>query len=167
MTVYIGLGSNLGDRLLHLQQAVDQLNRHPEITVTRLSPIYETAPVGLIEQPDFLNMVVSLRTSLPPEALLFELQRIEAERRRERKIRWGPRTLDLDILLYEELILHQEQLIIPHPRMCERPFVLIPLRDIAGNLLIPGQDQRIDELLSSLPQEGVVRPTAYQIKVSR
>ncbi len=167
MTVYIGLGSNLGDRFLHLQQAVDQLNRHPEMKVTRLSPIYETTPVGFIEQPDFLNMVVALHTSLSPEALLNELQRIEAEQQRERKIRWGPRTLDLDILLYKNQIIHQEDLIIPHPRMCERPFVLIPLRDIAGNLLIPGKNQRIDELLSPLSQEGMVRPTTYQIKVSR
>lgn len=167
MTVYIGLGSNLGDRLGHLQQAIDTLHSHPHITVTHVSPVYETKPVGMTEQPTFLNMVIALHTSLSPQALLWEMQQVEAHHQRKRTIRWGPRTLDLDLLLYGERIIQEKELIVPHPRMCERPFVLIPLRDVAGNCSIPGTGKTIDQLLSTLSYEDEVRLIADPIQVNR
>ena len=115
VTVYLGLGSNLGDRLNHLQQAVEQLQAHPEIRVTRVSSIYETVPVGPVEQPDFLNMVVAAETTLSPEELLSAVQEIEQRLHRVRTIRSGPRTLDIDILLYGERVLRQEGLTFPIP----------------------------------------------------
>lgn len=163
VTVYLGLGSNLGDRLNHLQQAVEQLQAHPEIRVTRVSSIYETVPVGPVEQPDFLNMVVAAETTLSPEELLSAVQEIEQRLHRVRTIRWGPRTLDIDILLYGDRILQQEGLTVPHPRMEERAFVLIPLLEVAGNLRIPGSGATVRERIEEAPDRSGVRKTPHRI----
>ena len=127
---YIGLGSNLGDRERYLMQALERIEKNPEITITKISSIYETYPVGLTEQPLFLNMVIEIETNFSPFELLNFLQEIESEFGRRREIKWGPRTLDLDILLYNQENMKSERLIIPHPRMQERGFVLIPLHEI-------------------------------------
>ncbi|TMZ46481.1 2-amino-4-hydroxy-6-hydroxymethyldihydropteridine diphosphokinase [Klebsiella pneumoniae] len=166
VTVYLGLGSNLGDRLNHLQQAVEQLQAHPEIRVTRVSSIYETVPVGPVEQPDFLNMVVAAETTLAPEELLSAVQEIEQRLHRVRTIRWGPRTLDIDILLYGERVLRQEGLTLPHPRMEERAFVLIPLLEVAGNLRIPGSGATVQARLEAAPDRSGVRKTPYRMNLT-
>ncbi|MFX3631650.1 MAG: 2-amino-4-hydroxy-6-hydroxymethyldihydropteridine diphosphokinase [Candidatus Pristimantibacillus sp.] len=129
-TAYIALGSNLGERELLLRQAVEQLHAHPDIEVKRISGIYETDPVGYTDQPAFLNMVMAVETSLAPLELLHVLQDAEQLLGRVRDIRWGPRTIDLDLLLYHDVQMDEEELTLPHPRMMERAFVLVPLNDV-------------------------------------
>lgn len=132
---YIGIGSNLGDREQYLMRALEQIEENPEITITKVSSIYETYPVGITEQPLFLNMVIEIETNFSPIDLLNFLQKIECEFGRRREIKWGPRTLDLDILLYNQENMKSERLIIPHPHMQERGFVLIPLHEINPTLV--------------------------------
>ncbi|MDQ0430893.1 2-amino-4-hydroxy-6-hydroxymethyldihydropteridine diphosphokinase [Planomicrobium stackebrandtii] len=134
---YLSLGSNMGDRFEMLRQAVSQLADHPAITVTRISSLYETDPVGFTDQEPFLNMVVQLETELDAFGLLDVCQEVEQNLNRKRLIRWGPRTIDLDILLYNQEILKTERLIVPHPRMYERAFVVIPLLEVNPNLEVP------------------------------
>ncbi|WP_153733474.1 2-amino-4-hydroxy-6-hydroxymethyldihydropteridine diphosphokinase [Sporosarcina obsidiansis] len=124
------MGSNIGNRLQHLKQAVQLLHEHPAITVLDVSSVYETEPLGLTEQAKFLNIAVNLETSLEALELLNVCQSIENKLGRMRKIRWGPRTVDLDILLYNHDVLQLENLLIPHLRMHERAFVLVPLVEI-------------------------------------
>lgn len=127
---YAALGANLGDREASLREAVERLNDTQGIEVRRVSRIYETDPVGYTEQPAFLNMVVALATKLEPVGLLRAMLDIEREMGRVRDIRWGPRVIDLDMLLYEGVQMETEELMLPHPRMGERAFVLVPLRDV-------------------------------------
>lgn len=134
---YIALGSNIEDRFQHLEGAISHLNKHRYIKLVNISSIYETDPVGYTDQSPFLNMVISVMTDLSPEELLTECLKIEAELGRKREIRWGPRTIDLDILLYNQENIETERLIVPHPRMQERAFVLIPLLEIASDLSAP------------------------------
>lgn len=130
MIAYIGLGSNLGDRRQYIYDAVESLHRHPVVTVERCSSLYETAPVGLTDQPYYLNMVVVARTKLNPLDLLELLLKIEQTLGRIRDIRWGPRTIDLDLLICGHIRMEDDRLELPHPRMRERAFVLIPLIEI-------------------------------------
>jgi 2-amino-4-hydroxy-6-hydroxymethyldihydropteridine diphosphokinase len=132
---YLGLGSNLGDRLAHLQLAVDSLARVAGVTIVAVSRVYETAPVGGPPQDQYLNAVVAIDTSLDPYELLHCGQQIEARAERERTERWGPRTLDVDVLLVGDARVDNDDLTIPHPRMWERGFVLAPLRDVAPDLV--------------------------------
>jgi 2-amino-4-hydroxy-6-hydroxymethyldihydropteridine diphosphokinase len=132
---YLGLGSNLGDRLAHLQRAVDALAAVDGIDVVAVSRVYETAPVGGPEQDDFLNAVLAVDTSLEPAALLAAAQAAEQGEQRVRTVRWGPRTLDVDILRYGDERVSTPDLEIPHPRMHERAFVLAPLHDVAPDLV--------------------------------
>jgi 2-amino-4-hydroxy-6-hydroxymethyldihydropteridine diphosphokinase len=127
---YLGLGANLGDRLAHLQLAVDALARADGVRVVAVSPVYETAPVGGPEQPDYLNAVVAIDTSSTPHALLDLAHAIEAAADRVRTVRWGPRTLDVDVLLVGDERVDEPDLVVPHPRMEERAFVLVPLADL-------------------------------------
>jgi 2-amino-4-hydroxy-6-hydroxymethyldihydropteridine diphosphokinase len=148
---YIGLGTNLGDRELKLLAAVAELGRLPATRVTALSHFYETDPVGGVPQENFYNAVACLATALKPLELLAELQRIETQVfHRLPSARWGPRSMDLDILLYGELVLTGERLTIPHPRLAERRFALQPLADIAPSLVHPSLGSSIAELLASL-----------------
>jgi 2-amino-4-hydroxy-6-hydroxymethyldihydropteridine diphosphokinase len=132
---YLGLGSNIGDRLSYLQLAVDALAQVPRVRVTAVSQVYETAPVGGPPQDAFLNAVVAITTTLTEEELLHRCQQIEQLAARERGERWGPRTLDVDILLVDDTTFDSPDLTIPHPRMWERGFVLAPLRDVAPELV--------------------------------
>lgn len=132
---YLALGSNLGDRLAYLQGAVDALARVPGVTVVAVSRVYETDPVGGPEQGAYLNAVVAVDTDLDPHALLATAQQLERDAQRVRGERWGPRTLDVDVLLYDDLTIDTPQLVVPHPRMWERGFVLAPLRDVAPDLV--------------------------------
>jgi 2-amino-4-hydroxy-6-hydroxymethyldihydropteridine diphosphokinase len=135
-TAYIALGSNLGDRAAMLRGALVSLRRGANVRIVAESSVSETAPVGGPEQPDYLNMVVAVETALAPEALLARCLAIEAEHGRVRRERWGARTLDLDLLCYGEVELKTAQLTLPHPRMRERAFVLVPLAEIAPELMI-------------------------------
>jgi len=127
---YLGIGSNLGDRLEHLQLAVDDLAAADGVDLVAVSPVYETEPVGGPEQPDYLNAVVAVDTTLTAHELLRVAQAIEAEADRVRTVRWGPRTLDVDVLLVEGVQVEEPDLVVPHPRMTERAFVLVPLADL-------------------------------------
>jgi 2-amino-4-hydroxy-6-hydroxymethyldihydropteridine diphosphokinase len=135
LDAYIALGSNLGDRLGYLQLGVDALARVPGVVVRAVSRVYETAPVGGPPQDAYLNAVVAIETDLEPHELLRRCQHVEELAARERKERWGPRTLDVDILLMDGVRCDTEDLTIPHPRMWERGFVLAPLRDVAPDLV--------------------------------
>ena len=139
MTVraYLGLGSNLGDRLAFLQSAVDGLAATDGIEVVAVSPVYETDPVGP-EQPDYLNAVVAVDTTLSARSLLVVGQGLEAEAHRVRGERWGPRTLDVDVLSYGDERIDEPDLVVPHPRWHEREFVLAPLADLG----YPGVERR-------------------------
>ena len=128
---YLGLGSNLGDRLGHLQRAVDALAATAGVTVVAVSSVWETAPVGGPAQADFLNAVVAIDTGLAPADLLAVARAVEQGEARVRTVHWGPRTLDVDILLYGDERVDASDLEIPHPRMEERAFVLAPLHDVA------------------------------------
>jgi 2-amino-4-hydroxy-6-hydroxymethyldihydropteridine diphosphokinase len=128
---YLGLGSNLGDRLALLQVAVDELAATPGVRVVAVSPVYETAPVGGPAQDDFFNAAVAVDTELSPRDLLGTALRVEQVADRVRTVRWGPRTLDVDILLFGDERVAEPDLEIPHPRMYERAFVLAPLHDLA------------------------------------
>ena len=129
-TAYLSIGTNIGEREQNLQDAVKLLVAHEEITVTAISSIYETAAVGFTEQADFLNIAVDVETSLNAFELLAQCQKIENDLGRVREFRWGPRIIDLDILLYNNEKYETENLIVPHPRMFERAFVLVPLEEI-------------------------------------
>jgi 2-amino-4-hydroxy-6-hydroxymethyldihydropteridine diphosphokinase len=127
---YVALGANLGERDTSLREALRRLASVPGLELLRISGVYETDPVGYADQPAFLNMAAAVATDLPPAALLRKLLAIEKDMGRVRDIRWGPRTIDLDLLLYEGVSMDTEELTLPHPRMGERAFVLVPLRDI-------------------------------------
>lgn len=147
---YIALGSNLGDKKAYLDGAVEALNSRPDTRVQKVSSYLVTAPYGGVEQDDFLNACLSLRTLLTPEELLDRLHEIEQAAHRERLIHWGPRTLDLDILLYDDLVMESDDLIIPHVEMHKRDFVLKPLREIAPNKRHPIFRKTISELAEML-----------------
>jgi dihydroneopterin aldolase/2-amino-4-hydroxy-6-hydroxymethyldihydropteridine diphosphokinase len=134
----LALGSNLGDRQAELQRAVDQLAATPGVRVTAVSPVYETGPVGGPDQPDYLNAVVLAETGLPAADLLGRAHAIEAAARRTRAVRWGPRTLDVDIIAYGDRVSADPTLTLPHPRARERAFVLAPWRDADPDAELPG-----------------------------
>jgi 2-amino-4-hydroxy-6-hydroxymethyldihydropteridine diphosphokinase len=136
---YLGLGANLGDRAAALSGALRALAATPGIEVLRVSGLYETEPQGLTGQPWFLNCVAEVRTSLDPQALLRACQAVELAFGRERTVRWGPRTLDVDVLLYGEAILDTPELRVPHPRLHQRAFALVPLCELAPDVGIPGR----------------------------
>ncbi len=154
-TAYLALGSNLADRRHLLAAALAALARDPQNRLTGVSPVYETKAVGLTDQPDFLNCVVRLETDLAPLALLDLCLAIEQQLGRIRRERWGPRTVDLDLLLHEETTLHDDRLTLPHPRMKTRAFVLAPLADLAPDLLLHGEPIRTH--LARADQTGVHR----------
>jgi dihydroneopterin aldolase/2-amino-4-hydroxy-6-hydroxymethyldihydropteridine diphosphokinase len=148
-TAYIGLGSNMGDREGYLNKALQWMNGG-QSKLGRVSRFYTTKPVGYTRQPDFINCVAELQTRMTPRELLDFLQDIEIRLKRERTIRWGPRTIDLDILLYDDAIIKEATLEIPHPRMHERLFVLVPLSEIAANVIHPVLKRSINDLKEEL-----------------
>ena len=160
-TVYLSLGSNVGDRLKNLRRACTALEARG-IRVRRASSVYETEPVDVREQGWFLNCVVEVETALPPAVLLTELQEIEREQGRERVRPKGPqakspRTIDLDILLYGDSVIGDESLVVPHPRLHERRFVLEPLRELAPALQLPVFGRTVEEVFGELRDSSEVR----------
>ncbi len=159
--VYLALGSNLGRRRAQMIAAVDALNRHPEIAVAGVSRLYETTPVGgPTDQPDYLNAAIALETVLSPESLLHFTQSIEFELDRKRTVPDAPRTIDIDILLYEPHVSARDgstDPILPHPRIHQRLFVLQPLSDVAGSTRHPTLNRTVTELRDVLPQTERVR----------
>jgi 2-amino-4-hydroxy-6-hydroxymethyldihydropteridine diphosphokinase len=147
----------MGDRELNLLRAVAEIGRLPDCKVTGLSPFYETSPVGVTDQPTFYNAALRLHTALPPLELLERLLRIETDVfGRTRSVHWGPRRIDLDLLLHGETIISDDRLKLPHPRMAERRFVLQPLFDIAPDLRHPLMGCTIAELLAALQSDEIV-----------
>ena len=154
---YIGIGSNLDDPIQHVRRAFQALSGVLASCCVARSPLYRSAPVGgPPDQPDYINAVAALDTGLTPGQLLAVLQSFELAQGRIRTVRWGPRTLDLDLLLYDQLICDDPRLALPPPRLHERAFVLYPLYDIAPTLSIPGQGS-LRELRANCPQQGLIR----------
>ena len=148
---YLGLGTNMGDRAKYLSDACELLNNHDKINITKKSKIYETKAWGYTEQADFLNVCLEVDTSLNEYELLSVCQEVEQKLDRKRIIRWGPRTIDVDILFFNDIVLNDENLLIPHPRIKERAFVLIPLMDLNEDLII--EDRSISYYLSKLSED--------------
>lgn len=149
-TTYIALGSNIGDSETYLNEAVEKIGQIPTCTVEKVSSYLVTEPYGVTDQPDFLNACLKMRTLLYPEELLKELNQIEKEAGRERIIHWGPRTLDLDILLYDDIVLEEDDLCIPHVEMHKRSFVLEPLAEIAPYKRHPVYGKTVREMLEEI-----------------
>lgn len=152
---YIALGSNQGDKIANIRQAVQLLSAYPAVQVHRVAPLYVSAPVGYTEQDWFVNTVLEATTSLLPQELLAVTRQTEHRLGRERTVRWGPRTIDLDILLYGDVHMETPELQIPHPRMGERAFVMVPLADLAPRLLVQGQEAA--ELARKLEEEQQIQ----------
>lgn len=152
-TVYLALGTNLGDRLANLRAALSAFA--PDLLVRAGSPVYETEPWGYVEQGAFLNMAVEAETALMPLELLDRLKALEHALGRIPSFRNGPRLIDVDILFYDDLILDTPQLVIPHPRLHERAFVLIPLADLASSLMHPRLGHSVVQLLETVDRRGV------------
>ncbi len=148
---YISLGTNLGDRLDNLMRALELLQKEVDTKIIMVSAIYETAPVGGPDQGPFLNACVILETALSPTKLLLGMLEIENKLGRVRKERWGPRVIDLDLLIYDEIRMNTPLLELPHPRLSERDFVLVPLADIAPALIVPGQSKKVADILAARP----------------
>jgi len=150
---YLGLGTNLGDRVAHLREAIARLNAAIGVRVLRESRIYETEPVGITAQPKFLNMVVEveLGDEVTPRELLALAKRLEAEMGRKQTERWGPREIDIDILLLGEERITEPGLVIPHPQMWERAFVVVPLADLVPEMRAP-RGETVEELAAKLQQ---------------
>lgn len=152
MTIaYIGLGSNLDQPLAQVRSAIDELCKTTELRLISVSPLYASSPMGPQDQPDYINAVAAVETSLSPHELLKKLHVLEQQHGRQRLRHWGERTLDLDILLFGEQILDDADLTVPHPGLTERNFVIYPLADIAPDIEIPGQGP-VSQLISRVPR---------------
>lgn len=152
---FLGLGSNLGDRLTTLQTAVDLLHADPATRVDEVSSVYETEPVGGPEQEAFLNLAVRVATRRSPHRLLQLCNEVEARLGRVRTVRWGPRTIDVDVLLYDDLVVAARDLVVPHPRLVERPFALVPLMEVAPGARLPDGRSLASLLARLAPIEGI------------
>ncbi|MFJ7748033.1 2-amino-4-hydroxy-6-hydroxymethyldihydropteridine diphosphokinase [Peribacillus sp. NPDC097295] len=154
---YLSIGSNMGNRLDTFKKTFQLLDEHAHIKLLSCSSLYETDPVGYTDQDCFLNAVIKVETDIKPEDLLQTCMQIEQELGRKRDIRWGPRTLDLDILLYNHENVETEILSIPHPRMDERAFVIIPLMELEPDMILPKMNTSLSDLLDKIPDKEGVR----------
>jgi 2-amino-4-hydroxy-6-hydroxymethyldihydropteridine diphosphokinase len=157
VNTYLGLGSNLGDRVENLKTALSALSEHPDIRVIASSSYYETEPVGYKKQGWFINQVIQIETSLIPSDLINATQTIEQQLGRQRNLRWGPRRIDIDILLYSHLTIQTPILTIPHPLLYERNFVLVPLSEIAPSVIHPVLGISIEKILMNTSAKDLVR----------
>ncbi len=150
MRAFVGVGSNLGDRWARLALAARALRATPRLALVRASRVWDSAPVGP-PQPRYLNAVLELETELPPRELLAALRQVERAAGRERRVRWGARTLDLDLLLYADLALEAPGLTVPHPAIASRRFVLAPLAELCPGRVVPGTGATVAQLLAAAP----------------
>jgi 2-amino-4-hydroxy-6-hydroxymethyldihydropteridine diphosphokinase len=162
MRAYVSVGTNLGDRWAHLALAARALRTTPGVAVVRASRVYETAPMGP-PQPSYLNAVLEVETALPPERLLAALQGAERAALRRREVRWGPRTLDLDLLLQGGAIVATPALTVPHPGLALRRFVLAPLAELAPDLAVPGDGRTVAALLAAAPPHELAVVGTYPL----
>lgn len=162
-TVFIGLGSNIGDRALSLRRAAEGLADVPETEVVQHSSVYETDPYGRRDQPRFLNAVSQIETALLPPALLEALKHLETSLGRTKSERWGPREIDLDILLYDGLVYADNAVQVPHADLGQRKFVLFPLLEIAPDLIHPQNGMTVSELVAACPDKSRVVKTSYRL----
>ncbi|MHB1413619.1 MAG: 2-amino-4-hydroxy-6-hydroxymethyldihydropteridine diphosphokinase [Chloroflexota bacterium] len=153
--VFLGLGANLGDARANIEEALSLLE--PRVHVGAVSSWYDTAPVGYLDQPRFLNLVCEGTTDLAPAELLAFVKGIERQLGRQPTVRYGPRPVDIDILLYDDKVIRIPGLEIPHPRLAERGFVLLPLAEIAAAVIVPGTGKTVAELRRALPEQDVKR----------
>lgn len=156
MKTFLSLGSNLGDKIFYLSEAIKKLNDNSKISIQNISSVFQTSPVGEVEQGDFYNIVVEIETELLPPELLAFTQQIENEFGRQRNVRWGARTLDIDILLANDFEMKNEKLQIPHPEMHKRNFVLVPLNEIAKDNFLKPFGKKVSELLEKCPDNSQV-----------
>ena len=161
---YIALGTNLEPRAAHLDKALELFHSLSGVEVKRVSSIYESKPVGYLDQPDFLNLVFEAETELLPLDLLDSCQTIEQELGRVRTIRFGPRTLDVDIVLYGVESIDEERLTVPHPRMQERSFVLLPLQELNPEYVVPEWNKTVNELVAELPAKDLEEIWKYALE---
>ena len=152
---YIALGSNIGGREKNIKEAINRIKENKNIIVSKVSNLIETEPWGFEDQDTFINGVIEVETTLSPKELIKILLSIENDMKRERILRWGPRIIDLDIIFYDDLISNDEEVIIPHPRMEEREFVLEPLNEIAPNMLHPILNKRVFQLLRDIKKDNL------------
>jgi 2-amino-4-hydroxy-6-hydroxymethyldihydropteridine diphosphokinase len=152
--VYLGLGSNMSNPLKQLKDAIHSINNLEKTTVKKKSNVYESLPVGYLNQANFFNQVISIETNLLPKELLHHFQEIEKKQKRIKRIFNGPRTIDIDILLFDDLCINEKELIIPHPRMMERAFVMIPLLEIEPLIKIP-KINNLEEFLGKLEIKNI------------
>lgn len=155
-TVYVGLGSNIGNKVENCQKAIEKVQQNNKITIIKVSSLYKTEPIGYNNQDWFINCVLELHTLLIPDELLSIFKQIEKDLKRVNNIKWGPRTIDLDLLLYNNLIINKSNLQIPHPQMHRRSFVLTPLSEIAPDIIHPIFSKTAMELLQNLKDEQKV-----------
>jgi 2-amino-4-hydroxy-6-hydroxymethyldihydropteridine diphosphokinase len=158
VAAFVGVGSNLQSPVEQVRTALVELNALPQCRLLRASSLYRSAPMGPADQPDYINAVALLETTLTPHELLQQLQLIEQQHQRLRERHWGPRTLDLDLLLYGDEQITTPDLVVPHPGLCERNFVLIPLFEIAPELRLP-DNRLLAELVAVSPRDGLERLT--------
>lgn len=162
MRAYVAVGTNLGDRWANLARAARGLRAVPRTAVVAASRAWDTAPVGP-PQPRYLNAVLALETGLPPDALLRALRGIEADALRRREVRWGARTLDLDLLLHGDAVVATPSLVLPHPGLAARRFVLAPLAELAPSLVVPGTGATVAELLARAPDANGTPVSLYPL----
>jgi 2-amino-4-hydroxy-6-hydroxymethyldihydropteridine diphosphokinase len=155
-TVYLGLGSNQSDPINQIKNATELIEKIETSKITKKSSLYESLPVGYLDQPNFINQVISLQTSLSPAELFERFQQIEFQLKRVKKIVNGPRTIDIDILLFNQEIILTKDLTIPHPRMLDRAFVMIPLLEIEPNILVP-KISNLKEILGKLDKKTLMK----------
>lgn len=155
--VFISLGSNLGDRIAFLGQALSMLSEQKGIAIKKFSSLYETEPVGVKNQPQFINQVVEVETSIPVSDLMNILKHMEKKIGRTETIHWGPREIDMDLLYYNSLVYNDEIVRVPHPEIANRRFVLVPLKEIASEFIDPVRKQTVHELLHNCQDTSTVR----------
>ena len=163
-TVFLGLGSNLGDRASFLNRAAKAVGAIPGTKIIWASSVYEASPYGRTDQPMFLNAALQIETSLAPAALLPAVKEIERAVGRTPGEHWGPREIDIDILLYEGVVVNDEEVKVPHPELEKRRFALVPLREIAGDVVHPVSGMTIEELARACSDQGRVTKTQFRIQ---
>lgn len=162
--VFLSLGTNLGQRRRNLQRAVSGLTA--AMRITAVSPLYETSPWGLPDQPDFLNLCLAGKTRLSPPSLLTFAKNLESEIGRQPAERWGPRLIDIDLLFYDNLIIDDVYLTVPHPRLHERPFVLVPMADIAPDFVHPLYGMTVTQMAAAVDMVGVKQRSDFSLEIS-